>query len=239
MQAMVYRGPYKVRVEEKDIPGIEHPNDAIVRVTLAAICGSDLHLYHGMMPDTRVGHTFGHEFIGVVDQVGSSVQNLQGRRPGHGAVQRLLRVLLVLRPRALLQLPQREPERHRGRRHLRLLAHPGGYDGGQASTCGCRSPTSVRRSIPDWMDDEDAVLLHRRAAHRLLRRPARRHRRGRHGRGLRRRAGGPVRREVGMADGRRPGDRDRPPRVPAGEGAHVRPRRDVQLHRVRRHRRAR
>jgi threonine dehydrogenase-like Zn-dependent dehydrogenase len=52
---MVYRGPYKIRVEEKDIPPIEHPNDAIVRVTLAAICGSDLHLYHGMMPDTRVG----------------------------------------------------------------------------------------------------------------------------------------------------------------------------------------
>ena len=76
MKAMVYRGPYKVRVEEKDIPKIEHPNDAIVRVTKGAICGSDLHLYHGMMPDTRVGMTFGHEFIGVVHEVGSSVQNL-------------------------------------------------------------------------------------------------------------------------------------------------------------------
>ena len=54
MRAMVYRGPYKVRVEEKDVPTIEHPNDAIVRVTRAAICGSDLHLYHGLIPDTRV-----------------------------------------------------------------------------------------------------------------------------------------------------------------------------------------
>jgi threonine dehydrogenase-like Zn-dependent dehydrogenase len=62
MRAMTYRGPYKVRVEENDVPAVEHPNDAIVRVTLAAICGSDLHLYHGLMPDTRVGHTFGHEF---------------------------------------------------------------------------------------------------------------------------------------------------------------------------------
>ena len=77
MRAMTYRGPYKLRVEEKDKPRIEHPNDAIVRVQLAAICGSDLHLYHGMMPDTRIGHTFGHEFIGVVDEVGSSVQQLQ------------------------------------------------------------------------------------------------------------------------------------------------------------------
>jgi threonine dehydrogenase-like Zn-dependent dehydrogenase len=77
MRAMTYRGPYKVRVEEKAIPAIEHPNDAIVKVQLAAICGSDLHLYHGLMPDTRVGHTFGHEFIGVVDEVGSSVENVK------------------------------------------------------------------------------------------------------------------------------------------------------------------
>src|SRR3712207_9370095 len=77
MRAMVYRGPYRVRVEEKDRPSIEHPNDAIVRVTRAAICGSDLHLYHGMIPDTRVGMTFGHEFIGVVEEVGPSVQSLQ------------------------------------------------------------------------------------------------------------------------------------------------------------------
>lgn len=81
MRAMVYRGPYRIRVEEKDRPAIEHPGDAIVRVTRAAICGSDLHLYHGMMPDTRVGTTFGHEFIGVVDEVGPAVRELkQGDR---------------------------------------------------------------------------------------------------------------------------------------------------------------
>ena len=59
MRAMTYRGPYKLRVEEKDRPRIEHPNDAIVKVQLAAICGSDLHLYHGMMPDTRPCRTYG------------------------------------------------------------------------------------------------------------------------------------------------------------------------------------
>jgi len=77
MKAMTYRGPYKLRVENKAEPVIEHPNDAIVRVELAAICGSDLHLFHGMMPDTRIGHTFGHEFVGRVEAVGSSVQSLQ------------------------------------------------------------------------------------------------------------------------------------------------------------------
>ncbi|MFN3866698.1 MAG: alcohol dehydrogenase catalytic domain-containing protein, partial [Demequina sp.] len=77
MKAMAYRGPYKIRVEEKPSPVLEHPGDAIVRVDLASICGSDLHLYHGMMPDTRIGHTFGHEFIGTVEQVGSAVQNVR------------------------------------------------------------------------------------------------------------------------------------------------------------------
>src|SRR3954464_9102067 len=77
MRAMVYRGPGRIRIKEKDIPPIEHPNDAIVRVTCAAICGSDLHLYHGLIPDTRVGMTFGHEFTGVVEEVGSSVRNLK------------------------------------------------------------------------------------------------------------------------------------------------------------------
>ena len=73
MLAMTYRGPYRVRVEQKPTPRIEHPRDAIVRVTRACICGSDIHLYHGLIPDTRVGHTFGHEFVGVIDEVGSEV----------------------------------------------------------------------------------------------------------------------------------------------------------------------
>ena len=163
MRAMVYRGPYKVRVEEKDIPPIEHPNDAIVRVELAAICGSDLHLYHGMMPDTRVGMTFGHEFIGVVDEVGPSVQNLQVGDRVMVPFNIFCGSCFFCARGLYSQLPQRQPERHRGRRHLRLLAHlrrlrrrPGRVRAG-----------AVRRRraerIPDWMDDEDAVLLHRRA----------------------------------------------------------------------------
>src|SRR5215217_7151140 len=76
MLAMTYRGPFRVRVSEKAEPKIEHPEDCIVRVTRSCICGSDLHLYHGMVPDTRVGTTFGHEFTGIVTEVGSEVKNL-------------------------------------------------------------------------------------------------------------------------------------------------------------------
>src|SRR5690606_25783 len=77
MLAMTFRGPYRVRVDQKPMPEIEHPDDAIIRVTRSCICGSDLHLYHGLMPDTRVGTTFGHEFIGVVEEIGPSVNNLK------------------------------------------------------------------------------------------------------------------------------------------------------------------
>jgi threonine dehydrogenase-like Zn-dependent dehydrogenase len=77
MLAMNYRGPYRVRAEEKADPVIEHPQDAIVRVTRSCICGSDLHLYHGLVPDTRIGSTFGHEFTGIVEEIGSAVQNLK------------------------------------------------------------------------------------------------------------------------------------------------------------------
>ncbi|SFM84241.1 Threonine dehydrogenase [Chitinophaga sp. YR627] len=77
MLAMNYRGPFRVRAEQKPEPEIEHPEDAIVRVLRSCICGSDLHLYHGLVPDTRVGSTFGHEFIGIVEAVGPGVQKLK------------------------------------------------------------------------------------------------------------------------------------------------------------------
>lgn len=77
MRAMTYRGPFRVRVEDKPEPGIQHPDDAIIRITRAAICGSDIHLYHGLMPDLRVGETFGHEFIGIVEEVGANVHNVK------------------------------------------------------------------------------------------------------------------------------------------------------------------
>ena len=73
MLAMDFRGPRRVRAVQKPMPEIKHPEDAIVRVKRTCICGSDLHLYNGNVPDTRVGMTFGHEFIGEIVEVGSEV----------------------------------------------------------------------------------------------------------------------------------------------------------------------
>ncbi|MDX5346800.1 MAG: glutathione-dependent formaldehyde dehydrogenase [Hymenobacteraceae bacterium] len=77
MLAMNYRGPQRIRIDHKPMPEILHPQDAIVRVTRSCICGSDLHLYNGNVPDTRVGSTFGHEFIGEIVEVGSEVTKVK------------------------------------------------------------------------------------------------------------------------------------------------------------------
>jgi hypothetical protein len=66
-------GPRRPQTHAGDL----HPQDAIVRVTRSRICGSDLHLYNGFVPDTRVGMTFGHEFTGMVEQLGEDVENLK------------------------------------------------------------------------------------------------------------------------------------------------------------------
>jgi threonine dehydrogenase-like Zn-dependent dehydrogenase len=73
MRAVVYRGIERVEVAEVPDAVLVEPSDAIVRVALTAICGSDLHLYHGKAP-LEPGDTIGHEAIGVVDAVGSSVK---------------------------------------------------------------------------------------------------------------------------------------------------------------------
>jgi len=75
---MNYRGPRRIRADKNmPEPEILHPEDAIVRVTRTCICGSDLHLYHGLVPDTRVGTIFGHEFTGIVEELGADVKNLK------------------------------------------------------------------------------------------------------------------------------------------------------------------
>ena len=78
MRATVIYGPGEVRVEDRPDPAITAPTDAIVRVVRACVCGSDLHPYHSMAPVAE-GRTIGHEFIGVVEEVGAAVR--QGR-PG-------------------------------------------------------------------------------------------------------------------------------------------------------------
>jgi threonine dehydrogenase-like Zn-dependent dehydrogenase len=76
MKANCWFGKHDVRMCEVPEPQLLNPRDAIVKVTLTAICGSDLHLYDGHVPTMQAGDILGHEFMGEVVSVGSAVSNL-------------------------------------------------------------------------------------------------------------------------------------------------------------------
>ncbi|MDI3339989.1 MAG: glutathione-independent formaldehyde dehydrogenase [Sphaerobacter sp.] len=76
MKAVVYKGPNKVAVEQVEDPRIQAPTDVLVRVTSTAICGSDLHMYEGRTA-AQPGIVFGHENMGVVEEVGSGVATIK------------------------------------------------------------------------------------------------------------------------------------------------------------------
>jgi len=76
MKALVFHKPKDVRVEDVPDPIIEQPTDAIIRVTSTAICGSDLHMYNGMIPQPKP-MVLGHEFMGIVEETGSGVSHLK------------------------------------------------------------------------------------------------------------------------------------------------------------------
>ncbi len=76
MRALVFHKPKDVRVDTVEDPGIQHPEDIILRVTSTAICGSDLHIYNGFFPQ-KSPLVLGHEFMGIVEEVGPAVFNLK------------------------------------------------------------------------------------------------------------------------------------------------------------------
>jgi len=77
MRALTWHGIEDVRIDDVPDPTIQEPTDAVVRVTSTAICGSDLHLYKVLAPYLEPGDVLGHEFMGVVEEIGSAVANLQ------------------------------------------------------------------------------------------------------------------------------------------------------------------
>ena len=77
MKANCWYGKQDVRVEHVPDPQIINPRDAIIRVTSTAICGSDLHLYHGVIPTMQKGDILGHEFMGEVVEVGRDNSRLE------------------------------------------------------------------------------------------------------------------------------------------------------------------
>ncbi len=159
MRALVYEGPWRVRIREKADPAIEHPDDVILAVRRAAICGSDLHLYHGLVPDTRVGATFGHEFTGEVVEAGSSVRTL--RRGDRVAVPfNIACGTCWYCSRGLFGDCESSNPANGLAAGIYGYSHTtGGYDGGQAEYVRVPFADVGPMKIPEDLDEEDALLL--------------------------------------------------------------------------------
>lgn len=150
MKAMVYRGVGKIVLEEIPRPKILEPTDAILRVTTSAICGSDLHIYRG---DYSVddGTIIGHEFLGVIDEVGPYVTEF---KPGE-------RVLVYPGFRCGTCEPCLK-EMPIGCTKGGIFGNPtpyGSLDGGQAEYVRLPLAQKIMYRIPEGMADEDVILV--------------------------------------------------------------------------------
>ncbi len=151
MKALRIQGPEQLLLDDAPEPQIESPTDAIVTVTKTAICGADLFPYHGHTPGFEAGTIPGHEWVGVVREVGDGVRNL---RPG----QRVVNASMIsdgtcahCRAGRAMQCENRA-----------LFGYSGVYErleGGQAELV--RAPNADRSlwPIPDDVSDDDAVFV--------------------------------------------------------------------------------
>ena len=77
MKAVVFHGPRSVSVEDRPVPELQTPADAIVKVSLAALCGSELHVFRGLQKIDQTGFIMGHEFTGTIVAVGAGVRRFR------------------------------------------------------------------------------------------------------------------------------------------------------------------
>jgi len=151
VRAVVLRGPGDVRLEDVPEPTLQQETDAIVRVETAAICGADLFPLHGLTPGFEYGTILGHEFAGVVVDVGSAVSAV---RPG----QRVVNMSLVADGTCAACRAGRVTQCS-GRA---LFGYSGVYprlDGAQADLVRVPHADTVLAPLPDSVPDEAAVFL--------------------------------------------------------------------------------
>jgi threonine dehydrogenase-like Zn-dependent dehydrogenase len=167
MKALVFHRPKHVSVDTVDDPKIKAPTDAIIRVTLTAICGSDLHIYNGLFPQPRK-LVLGHEFMGIVEDVGAEVKRLKkGDRvvvpfpiscgqcffcardlPGH-----------CERSNPEFYGPEGGIVSEKGGALFGYTDLYGGYAGGQAEAVRVPYADVGPRKVPDGLSDEHALFL--------------------------------------------------------------------------------
>jgi threonine dehydrogenase-like Zn-dependent dehydrogenase len=167
MRANTWHGKNDVRVEQKPDPTIVDPRDAIVKVTLTAICGSDLHIYDGFIPSMEPGDIIGHEFMGEIVALGSEVKN---RSVGDRVVVSFTMSCgnCFFCTRGLFSVCERSNQNAKlaaalwGHSPAGLFGYShllGGYAGGQAEYVRVPFADVGTIPVPDSLTDEQALFL--------------------------------------------------------------------------------
>ena len=150
MKAITFQGPEQVRVDDVPKPSLARSDDALVRITATAICGSDLHLYHQRIP-IQPGAILGHEFAGVVEEVGPEVRRV---KPGDRVVACFFSYCGHCdhcRRGWFSQCVQKGV--------FGYGEHFGGLGGGQAEYCVVPLANTTLERIPDAVTDEQALFV--------------------------------------------------------------------------------
>lgn len=150
MRAVLFEGDGTIRVGSVPDPTLQEPDDAIIEVTTAAICGSDLHLLHGRVPGMRDGSVLGHEVVGVVQALGPEVEGF--------AVGDRVVVSFSIACGACWFCARGEHNQCESARALGYGEFLGDLDGAQAEFVRVPHATVNLRHIPPSMSDEAAVF---------------------------------------------------------------------------------
>ena len=150
MKALTYQGEGTVKVVDAPKPAIQGSRDVLVRVTLGAVCGSDLHILHGNTPMNE-GAVLGHEFVGVVEDAGGEVSRF---KPGDRVVSSFFTACghcALCRKGWFNQCVDKGTFGHG--------EYFGGLGGGQAEYVVVPNADTTMEPIPDGMDDEQAIFV--------------------------------------------------------------------------------
>ncbi|HWK71267.1 zinc-dependent alcohol dehydrogenase [Pollutimonas sp. M17] len=167
MKALQWQGKRDIRYDTAPDPVIEHPRDAILKVSSCAICGSDLHLFDGFMPGMKSGDVMGHEFMGEVMEVGKENKAL---RPGDRVV-----IPFTIFCGECFQCRRGhyslcERSNRNAEAAAKLFGHTcaglfgythltGGYPGGQAEYVRVPFADTTHIKVPEGLSDEKALFL--------------------------------------------------------------------------------
>ncbi|RPA92775.1 GroES-like protein [Choiromyces venosus 120613-1] len=166
MKALRWHGKERVSIDKVPLPAITEPKDVIVRITGTTVCGSDLHLYHGEILQLKDGDIFGHEFMGIVDEVGPEVTKVKkGDRVvasfqiACGECKMCKEGLTSMCDTTNSSTVQ---EKMYGRKLAGIFGYShftGGYAGGQAEYARVPFGDANLLKIPDHVPDEKALYL--------------------------------------------------------------------------------